>query len=178
MNLKFNAYKMYELGKTVYRPYEETEHGILRMHNPYEYWKDRLANKWVFSIVRNPYARAVSMWQEFSHRPEFIKKYGVLDLYEFYTKLPERFEPDGKWGVRTTQYDFLKNEQGKIELDIFKNETELPLLESKLGFKFTNTNYNSSPTYNINEFLTKDVQDLIEKIFEVDFVQFNYTVHT
>lgn len=134
------------------------------IHNPYWYFEDLIKDKWTFTIVRNPYTRIVSQML-------FYKKlgYNFKDLTDFL-----QTRNSSMWDTRSTQRSFLLNSKGEVIPEAFKMESELHLLEKKLGFAFTHTKVNMLPSYNWKDYLSKDDEKIIEKIFHEDFEQFSY----
>lgn len=171
MNLKRNAIDT--LGDSVIKPYRDNHLGYKVMHNPYTYWEDKIKNKWCFTIVRNPYDRAVSMWLYFSEVKEATENFKNKSLYEFYKTLTDNIA-EVQWSVTSTQKSFIENKQGTVMCDFFKMESQLNELESKLGFQFTHTAHNSRKPYDSNQYLTPLSRKLIENIFQEDFEYFGY----
>jgi hypothetical protein len=178
MNLKINAFN--RLKETIIKPYEDTNVGYVYMHNPYSYWEYALQNKWVFSIVRNPFSRAVSLWKFCNEKKEnFKKKFGYVEFYDFYINTSLKTLEGLTWGLHTPQHDFIKNKNGEIAVDVFKMENELHLLEEKLNFRFINTRYNSFEKYDYKT-IYKDNKNkrIVQEMYESDFVAFNYDIDT
>lgn len=178
-NFKINAFKHFKgLGLT--KPYPNTHKGYLYMHNPYSYWEDHIPDRWVFSLVRNPFSRAVSLWKFCNEKKGVFKnKYGYVDFYEFYTSSMFEHVENILWNFRTTQYDFLKNKKNKITVDFYKMETEVSILETKMNFNFSNTTYNKMENYDYRD-IYKDakLKILIQDMFEIDFKTFGYNIDT
>ena len=177
INLKRNA--EIALGDEVFKPYENTALGRVIGHNPYSYWEDQIEDKWGFAIIRNPYERAVSAWlylKTSSLLKQLPEKYNNLNLYQFYTLMPDRFTQfkNVEWGARTTQLSFIKNRAGKVSCETFRMEDQLTILETKLGFKFTHTKHNAMPSYNYNDCLDSRSKLVIEQVFREDFEYFGY----
>ena len=176
-NFKINALKRL---RGVYKPYNDTHEGYLYMHNPYSHWEDVIQDRWVFSFVRNPFSRAVSLWKFCNEKQDrFKEKYGYVDFYEFYTSSMFNSPVNMLWNVRTTQYDFLKNKKNEITVDFYKMETNLSILEKKMNFNFSNTSYNKMESYDYRD-IYKDtkLKILIQDMFEIDFKTFGYDIDT
>lgn len=173
-NLKTRALEKYKDSN-----YIQTENSDIigeMMHNPYVYWKNILKDRWVFSIIRNPFSRAVSLWKYCNEkRPAFRENFGYHSFYEFYTNKELKVWKDKSWGVQTPQFYFLKDHKNKITIDTFKIETDLNLLELKLGFEFTKSKHNSLEPYDYKK-IYKDKKNIsiIQEIFEIDFKIFKY----
>lgn len=176
-NLKKRAIEHYKNSNYI----QDSHNSIISetMHNPYVYWEDILKNKWIFSITRNPFARAVSLWKYcIEKRPAFQENFGYNTFYEFYTNEKIKIWEGKIWGVQSTQFDFLKNQKNIIEVHTYKMETELKLLELKLNFKFTDSKINSLESYNYKE-IYKDKKNikLIQDLFYIDFKTFSYDIN-
>jgi hypothetical protein len=176
MNFKINALKDF---KDVIKPYEDNDVGYVYMHNPYSYWEYAIKNKWAFSIVRNPFSRAVSLWKFCNEkRKPFRQMFGYLDFYEFYTNSSLKTIEDLTWGLHTPQYDFLKNKNNELKVDFYKMENELHLLEEKLNFRFTGTRHNSLEQYDYKEIYQDNVnKQIVQELFEIDFITFGYDIN-
>lgn len=179
MNFKLNAISTFK--DKIIKPYEDNDIGYLYMHNPYRYWEFALQNKWTFSFVRNPFSRAVSLWK---FRNEVFKsskkQYENVDFYDYYTN--ETFKrglENLNWTSRTTQFDFLTNNKNELAVDFFKMETEISLVEKKLNFVFSHTQYNKMKEYDYREiYSNQKCKKLIQELFEIDFKTFGYDIDT
>lgn len=163
INLKANAEKYMEVVQPFDRHSKDFQ-VLKNMHNPYWYFEDLIKDKWTFSIVRNPYTRIVSQFL-------FYKKNGFqLDNLTSFLQSKKT----GIWGSNSTQKSFLLNSKGEVIPEVFKMESELNILEKRLGFTFTQTKINTLPYYDYKEYLTKNDKKIIEKVFREDFEQFGY----
>lgn len=148
------------------------------MHNPYLYWSDIIKGLWIFSIVRNPFSRAVSLWKYCNEqRPAFQENFGYHDFYKFYTSKELKQWKGKTWGVQTPQFYFLAGHTNNIAVNVYKMETDLQLLELKLNFEFTKSKHNTMLPYNYKE-IYDDKKNImvIQEIFEIDFKTFNYNI--
>lgn len=145
------------------------------MHYPYSYWEPMIQDKWVFSIVRNPYVRAVSFYiwfntkynQKLSFENMFSKKYWT----EYY-KHPKRIHQDGLHLQITTQTEIVTGSNGLLS-NIFKYEDGYSELEKKLGFKIDQKE-NITKKYNYLDYYDEKRQKQILNLFETDFQNFAY----
>lgn len=176
MNFKTNAIEKFK-GEII-KPYEDDDRGYLYMHNPYSYWEFILKTKWVFTIIRNPFTRAVSLWKFSNERKEkFIRRFGHHSFYDFYTNPILKTFDDLCWGLHSPQYDFVINKHKEIIVDTYRIESELPLLETKLGFTFTDTWHNTMKKYDYREiYQDKRNKRLVQEMFEIDFRTFGYDI--
>ena len=104
-------------------------------HNPVWYWEREynLTDKKYYSVVRHPYTRILSVWSYVTRQKCSFEYFldNSVDLYDWVEWA------DGLkilYDYRTTQCEFLDP-----RVKVFKYETELPLLEEELGFKFLDT---------------------------------------
>jgi len=147
------------------------------MHYPYSYWEPMIENKWVFSVVRNPYIRAVSFYiwfttkfnQQLSFENMFSKSYWI-DYY----KNPKRIHRDGLHLQITTQTETLTGSNGLVP-NIFKYEDGYTMLEKKLGFKIDQKE-NITTKYNYLDYYDEKRQKQILNLFEKDFENFSYDI--
>jgi hypothetical protein len=174
MNFKINALNHF---KEIIKPYEDNSTGYLYMHNPYSYWEFALQNKWVFSFVRNPFSRAVSLWKFRNKRKDFFNL-EYVDFYHYYTDSFFKEGLDGlNWTPHLSQFDFLKNKKGELSVDFYKMETDLADVEKKLNFRFSHTEYNKLEPYDYKEiYQDKKNKQLIQEKFELDFRTFGYDI--
>lgn len=150
-----------------------TENGNWRtvMHYPYSHWESLVKDRWVFSVVRNPYVRAVSLYVYMKNTHAHKHQWADLTFEALYT--PNKNKPFHLPTV--TQVEFLTGSQGLVP-NIFKYEDGYSSLESKLGFKIDQKN-NSNPKYNYLDYYDEKRQKLILNLFEKDFENFNYSTH-
>lgn len=159
------------------KPYEEDIGGRLRMYQPYWYWEELipdLNNRWVFSTVRNPYKRAVSLWkyttQDMQDYANYFKGVSFKNFWDLNIK---DLAPLLRYNIRSTQCEFLSSIEGDLVPNIFRIEDQLNAIEKKLEINITKK-LNVSKSYNYKTYYNKDSLDLINDIFEEDFLQFGY----
>jgi hypothetical protein len=161
----------------VVKPYEEDISGRLRMYQPYWYWEELipdLSNRWVFSTVRNPYKRAVSLWkyttQDMQDYANYLKGVSFKNFWDLNIK---DLAPLLKYNIRSTQCEFLSSIEGDLVPNIFRIEDQLNGIERKLEIDITKR-LNVSKSYNYKTYYNKDSLDIINDVFEEDFRQFGY----
>jgi len=157
--------------KLAVKTYEPIFENLTTQHNPFWYFEDLCKNKWTFTIVREPFERAISFWKHIAFKKHVIENFGFYELYDFYNL-------DLDFGniytsTCTTQVEFITGKQGKVN-NIFKIEKDLLRLQETLGFTFTDTKHNSAEPYNYRDYYTPKTVDLIRKIFYDDFEYFGY----
>lgn len=153
----------------------------LRMYQPYWYWEEivpDLKNRWVFSTVRDPYKRAISLWKYATQdRPEFSNFLKGISFKNFWDVNVNQLAPTLRFNVRSTQCEHLSSVEGDLVPNIFRMEDQLNKIEQKLNIKIEQK-LNVSKSYNYKTYYNKETVDLINDIFEEDFVQFGYTRRT
>ena len=182
INLKINA--MQAVPNAV-MPYDYSDKFRIEAevieHNPYWYWQETvLSNQQAFTIVRNPYYRAFSLWFYTTRKYKmFNKKYQDPDRFIDFLNKPQAFKT-GLWNYKTTQVEFIKSNNHQI-CKPYKYETDLDLLQDYLGFEFRNTNYNTidkftSEKIDVDEFYknNKDNIKFVNDVYKEDFKTFNY----
>lgn len=159
------------------KPYEENITGWLRMHQPYWYWEELipdLSNRWVFSTVRNPYKRAVSLWKYTTQdREPYASYFKGVSFKNFWNLDIKDLAPLLRYNIRSTQCEFLSSIEGDLVPNIFRIEDQLNGIERKLEIDITKR-LNVSKSYNYKTYYNKDSLDIINDIFEEDFLQFGY----
>ena len=78
-----------------------------------------------------------------------------------------------RYNIRSTQCEFLSSIEGDLVPNIFRIEDQLNVIEKKLEINITKR-LNVSKSYNYKTYYNKDSLDLINDIFEEDFLQFGY----
>jgi len=140
------------------------------MHYPYSHWESLIENKWVFSVVRNPFIRAVSFYVFLKNIYVFKDKLADLTFEQLYTKKYDRF-----YVSTTTQTEYLTGNNGMVP-NIFKYENGYSKIEDKLGFKIDQKEM-ISPKYNYLDYYNEEREKLILNIFEKDFENFSYSTN-
>ena len=137
------------------------------MHYPYSYWESLVEGKWVFSVVRNPFVRAVSFYVFLKNMYAFKDKLVDLTFEDLYSK--KNSIPT------TTQTKFLSGKNSAVS-NVFKYEDGYSKLEDKLGFKIDQKEM-VNPKYNYLDYYDERREKLILNIFEEDFENFSYSTN-
>lgn len=135
------------------------------MHYPYSYWQPMIEDKWVFSVVRNPYIRAVSFYIWFTTKYDQHLSFENMFSKSYWTG-------DGLHLQTTTQTEILTGLNGLVP-NIFKYEDGYSELEKKLGFKIDQRE-NVTIKYNYLNYYNEKRQKLILDLFQKDFENFSY----
>lgn len=138
------------------------------MHYPYSYWEPLVENKWVFSVVRNPFVRAISFYVFLKNLYAFKDTITNLTFEDIYTKSEEEFRLS-----TTTQTQFLTGNTSMVP-NIFKYENGHNDIEDKLGFKISHKEM-INPSYNYLDYYDEKREKLILDLFEEDFENFGYS---
>lgn len=138
------------------------------MHYPYSHWESLVQERWVFSVVRNPFVRAVSLYVFLKTIYDFKDELPDFTFEEVYTKQHDKF-----YIPTTTQTEFLTGSKGIVP-NIFKYEDGYADIEDKLGFKISHK-MNVTPPYNYLDYYDESREKLILNLFEKDFENFNYS---
>jgi len=159
---------------------EKKDLKYLNQHQPLQYWLDKgILNKeqHIFCIVRNPYARIVSMFNHMStsgNNPDItnFKEFIMNDIID--TKTPKGF--GFNFNVGWPQYKFIERGQG-INVRFYKWETELPLVEKYVGHTFLDTRYNGRDYNPWHTYYDDETKEKINEKYKEDFRRFNYNEH-
>lgn len=181
VNLKINAIEKIKDAKMPYSYYDKNriEAEIIE-HNPYWYWQEKiLKNQQAFTIVRNPYFRAFSLWFYTTRKYKmFHKKHQSPNSFIDFLNKPQVFK-SAYWNYKTNQVDFIKSNNNQ-KCKVYKYESDLNDLENYLGFKFTNTNHNTidkitTEKINIDEFYNNSERvEFVNNTYKNDFIAFGY----
>lgn len=152
-------------------------------HNPYWWWQRQgiLKDQQAFTIVRNPYYRAASMYNLVTTR--HANYFSDISFEEFFTvdwSSDSRWLTDMKevmWRYNTPQVEFIKSDNTRI-CKIYKYETDLKELGNYLNVDITSTTYNNSSEFDIQEFYEEDATRIkvVNEIFYEDFKIFDYEI--
>lgn len=168
-NFKHNVIKYNK--NVVFGLPDKTGRGRLLQHQPLHRWEELLLNQKVFAIIRNPYARAASQWLYSINDKEFLSIYGKVSFIDYWGLSLDQTELG--WNFTTNQVDFIKSNQGRV-VKVFKLESELKLLEKEVKLNFTRTHINASPEYNYRRIYNKVSLQVINDLFDRDFIAFDY----
>jgi|TARA_B110000503_G_C7003750_1_gene352642 hypothetical protein len=143
------------------------------MHCPYSYWEPLIKDKWVFSIVRNPFIRAVSFYVFLKTTYSFSDMCQDLTFEELYST---PIINNSTVTPTTTQTEYLTGNNNVIVPNIFKYENGYTDIEQVLGFKIDQTE-NITPVYNYLDYYDEKREKLILNLFEEDFENFSYNTN-
>lgn len=182
INLKLNAMKYLD---NVKMPYDYKDPRRVKAevveHNPYWYWQEHiLTDQQAFTIVRNPYYRAASLWHYTTQKYKmFLKKYQDPNKFIDFLNRPPDFK-DSCWNYKTNQVDFIKSNNHQV-CKVYKYETDLKNLQSYLKFPFLDTNLNSAEEVTPNKldydsFYQEDKTriEFVNETYKKDFETFGY----
>jgi hypothetical protein len=132
----------------------------------------------VFSIVRNPFTRAYSLYKHFI---KIIKGYNIqgddnLPSFEFFlnaikTKQNIFFTPI----ANTTQSYYLKNKDGNISLSKIYRFENLNELENDFKITLPRINVGNYTKDDYKNACTENAISMIQEIYHEDFINFNYS---
>ena len=163
------------------KPYTDDLPGWLKMHQPYWYWEEQipdLNSKWIFSTVRDPYKRAVSLWKYVTQdREPYVTYFKGVSFKRFWDTDSANLAPNLRYNIRSTQCEFLSGIEGDMVPNIFRLEDQLGNLEKKLGFAI-DQRLNVSKIYNYKTYYNKETVEIVNEIFKEDFLQFGYERRT
>lgn len=146
---------------------------ILQKHNTVRYWKDKgpdwLAGRKYFTIVRNPYVRAVSFWHHMLFQKPMSFESFVKDKVSINDYYPNHGQ-DIDWDVFMPQVKYIDS-----TVETFKMETRLPDLEQYLKFPFINHRAYEGRYYDYRKYYNDELQELVYNCFESDFKSFDYS---
>ena len=155
---------------------EENVLAQIYQHQPYHHWQKQidLSNKTVFSIVRNPYKRAISLWLFCTQSHPIISAHlKGTSLRDFWDIDVEKLVPAMRYNMRTTQCEFLTGLGGELVDTVFRIEDGLEPIKHRLGIQLKRK-ANALPSYSYMTYYTQETYDLITDMFGEDFDQFGY----
>ena len=148
------------------------------LHQPISYWIEigtiPEGYQWI-TIVRNPYSRLVSWYY-------FLKQRGKIPSFEQFVKTRfllthkggghwnEFIENGGTWRMHWEQYRWIKGEQN---CKVFHMEN-LKELEDYTGYKFMDTQHNSTRHGPWEDHYTKETRDIVYERYREAFENFGY----
>ena len=128
-----------------------------------------------FCFVRNPYDRAVSGWN-------YLMETDNLNIdFDVYLKMKDIVTENEYWHVFLSQYETLIDKNGKMFIDFvgkFENlEDDFQIILKKIGFNkicHDKIFINRRKTDSYKKYYTQEALDIVNKIYENDFIHFNY----
>lgn len=156
--------------------------GIVKYYKTSKYINDFMdmdENKWneyfKFCFVRNPYDRVVSGWN-------YLMETFKLNIdFDKYLEMKNIVSENEYWHVFLSQYDTILNENGVVFVDYvgkFENiENDFQIILDKIGCKtilHKSVFYNKRQNNNYKKYYTQKALDIVNKIYEKDFIHFNY----
>jgi hypothetical protein len=136
----------------------------------------------IFSIVRNPYAWAVSSYHEilkaFSSDffPEFNRTLSFKEVFDYKYFLD--LQPSFPINLFANQCDFLTNSDGQIKYDrIYKIEDDLQQLGNDFNLKNILTTKTNVGNYvkDYSKYYDDEMIEKVKQIYKKDFETFNYS---
>ena len=150
-------------------------------HNPIWYWESKSAgnNSYkLYTTVRNPYARIVSLWNHLNYFEKATFENFILNKLPLIHFLKgHSLMGDCRWDTTTTMFEHLSDKSGKLpdDLKVFKVESDLHDLEKELGFQFTHTRHKSLLGKNdYKSHYTDELQEVVYNRYKKDFLEFGY----
>jgi hypothetical protein len=151
-------------------------------HQPLWWWEERGLVKpldTIFSIIRNPYDRFVSLYT-------FIKSLLPISDFDVFIRNDELYTINSLikndvgdlgnlliWKVEWPQVKFIESKANN-NVKLYKIENQLVELENFVGYKFANTHYNKINRSHWSQYYTKYSLDAIYTLYKEDFLSFEY----
>lgn len=138
------------------------------------YSKEELEEFKIFTIVRNPYSRFVSLF-------EYLKKHNIIKsgstMCDFVSLIKKGIPPVGKYNRAglsqcNPQSDWLKD-ISKVKVYKFENMNQI-----YLDFNIEKKWKNRSVFRPYEEYYTTDIRRFVEACYSEDFNLFNYDIET
>lgn len=145
--------------------------------------RNDLSNFFIFSVTRNPFARAYSLYKHYNTRIEARK----FDFETFLSMILDRrgsyseehflsLIPHFQYFMHYTQTFFVKKSNGQIGVDKLYKQENIGELESDFNISLPkiNTSMYNSDEYN-KAYTTKAIE-LVQTIYHEDFMNFGYSL--
>lgn len=160
-------------------------------HQPLQWWEKKLSLKHhdIITIVRNPYARFLSLYNHIYNSINNLPEYNHITVHDFedfirydeFQKVTDIMKSEiGEWlpelsfDIFWPQYKFIESDHKKI--NIFKYETDLPKLENFVKCKFTSTNFNTREyDKNLINRYNQYTKSAVYSLYKEDFKKWEYS---
>ena len=151
-------------------------------HLPLSIWEENgiYQNEKVFTIVRNPYTRLVSFYEDTLYSLSSLIKFKKPTLLEFIKNEKINFILDSVVvNYKKTQSSFVKNLKGDFVCDKFyKMETDQEELFNDFGINLSKEKINTREyNKNYSEIFSDELIEWTQKTFKEDFDIFSYDIN-
>jgi hypothetical protein len=168
MNLKDKTFHKSILNNVAGKKIKNGTHGHIDITKIYSKEELRCFN--IFTIVRDPYGRFISLFSYLKRTNKISKN---LSISDFVKKIKSGIPPVGNYNVKgLSQCNPQIKWVEKIEnIKIYKFENMQKIYED---FEIKPQWLNKSVNGNYKNFYTKDIKDFVNSYYEEDFRFFNY----
>ncbi|MDA0320424.1 MAG: sulfotransferase family 2 domain-containing protein [Proteobacteria bacterium] len=140
------------------------------MHVKFSLWEHIANDKDVFSIVRNPYDRATSMWRYYKDIAHGLPDEVNLNINTNINFRRFLLFSNGGFSPSTTQKEYIRSANKSVT--IYKFETDLAQVYTDHGMTIMDAVNASEDTENILD--DPENLALVNEIFDEDFAEFGY----
>ena len=144
------------------------------VHKPLQYWIDQgfLTNQFMFTIVRNPYDRLVSLYNH------IVVRGNAPDIPDFKTFVMDDWIKDrgqiDDFNIADPAVKFLET-KGWFDYTVFKFENGFDSIEHLVGYKFSDTTINKNPHPHWTTYYDDKTREKTYLKYEKDFNEFGYS---
>jgi hypothetical protein len=153
-------------------------------HFTLKIWQEDLIykNQYVFTIVRNPYTRLVSSYENALKNLKLVFNFDRIDLKGFINnnKMNSFLNEINFIDYKTNQVDYLINTSGNIICDKFyKMETDQEQIFKDFNLPELNKSKHAEGSYNKNysKIFDDELIDWVQKTYKRDFEYFGYDIN-